>query len=80
MLKKMLYDCFQVELVDMHYGTEADPLTNPFQFDEHLNEIHACHRISRGCFYLVITTIIVLPYMIKTKSQAHKNVQDSRIR
>ncbi|BES93370.1 WD domain, G-beta repeat [Nesidiocoris tenuis] len=58
----------EVELVDMHYGTEADPLTNPFQFDEHLNEIHACHRISRGCFYLCLvaekTTASPLPVQL----------------
>ncbi|CAH1389336.1 unnamed protein product [Nezara viridula] len=36
----------------MHYGTEKDPLTDPQQYWDHLHEIRACHKISRGCFFL----------------------------
>ena len=43
----------QVELVDMHYGTDKDPLTDPQQYWDHIHEIRACHKISRGCFFLV---------------------------
>lgn len=47
--------CFaQVELVDMHYGTETDPTYDAPLFEDHLHEIRECHRMSRGCFFLVI--------------------------
>ncbi|KAF6205407.1 hypothetical protein GE061_019579 [Apolygus lucorum] len=49
----------EVELVDMHYGTELNPLNDPYQYDEHIEEILACQRISRGCFYLVSCVIRV---------------------
>jgi len=44
----------QVELVDMHYGTETDPTYDAPLFEDHLHEIRECHRVSRGCFFLVI--------------------------
>jgi hypothetical protein len=44
----------QVELVDMHYGTETDPTYDASLFEDHLHEIRECHRVSRGCFFLVI--------------------------
>jgi hypothetical protein len=43
----------QVELVDMHYGTETDPTYDAPLFEDHLYEIRECHRVSRGCFFLV---------------------------
>lgn len=47
--------CLQVEFVDMHYGSELDPMKNPFLFAEHLDEIKNCQKVSRGCFFLVCT-------------------------
>ncbi|XP_014253729.1 NACHT domain- and WD repeat-containing protein 1 [Cimex lectularius] len=44
----------EVELVDMHYGTENDPLSHPFQYEDLIQEIRECHKISRGCFYLCL--------------------------
>nr|XP_014277406.2 NACHT domain- and WD repeat-containing protein 1 [Halyomorpha halys] len=38
----------------MHYGTDKDPLTDPQQYWDHLHEIRACHKISRGCFFLCL--------------------------
>lgn len=57
-LMKYLLFIFQVELVDMHFGTDKDPLANPFQFGDHIHEIKECHKISRGCFYLVSGKLI----------------------
>jgi hypothetical protein len=42
-----------VELVDMQFGAEKDPTLDPRQFWAHEHEIRECHKISRGCFYLV---------------------------
>lgn len=49
----------QVEFVDMHYGSELDPIKNPFLFAEHLDEIRNCRAVSRGCFFLVPTFYIL---------------------
>ena len=38
----------------MHYGTETDPTYDAPLFEDHLHEIRECHRVSRGCFFLVI--------------------------
>ena len=38
----------------MHYGTETDPTYDASLFEDHLHEIRECHRVSRGCFFLVI--------------------------
>ena len=38
----------------MHYGTENDPTYDAPLFEDHLHEIRECHRVSRGCFFLVI--------------------------
>ena len=40
--------------MDMHYGTETDPTYDAPLFEDHLHEIRECHRMSRGCFFLVI--------------------------
>ncbi|VVC25017.1 Hypothetical protein CINCED_3A014644 [Cinara cedri] len=51
-----LYDStgLEVEFVDMHYGSESDPMKNPFLFAEHLEEIRNCRAISRGCFFMCL--------------------------
>ena len=38
----------------MHYGTVTDPTYDAPLFEDHLHEIRECHRVSRGCFFLVI--------------------------
>ena len=38
----------------MHYGTETDPTYDAALFEDHLHEIRECHRVARGCFFLVI--------------------------
>lgn len=43
----------QVELVDMHFGTGSDTLQDPYRFADQLAEIHHCHQVSRGCFFMV---------------------------
>ncbi|XP_030746307.1 NACHT domain- and WD repeat-containing protein 1 [Sitophilus oryzae] len=42
----------EVELVDMHYGSDERELYDPWIFKDHLQEIRNCHKISRGCFFL----------------------------
>ncbi|KAL4131074.1 hypothetical protein QTP88_008425 [Uroleucon formosanum] len=51
-----MYDStgLEVEFVDMHYGSELDPMKNPFLFAEHLDEIRNCRKVSRGCFFLCL--------------------------
>lgn len=44
---------FQVELVDMHFGSASDPSLDPWQFSNHIADIKHAHSISRGCFFLV---------------------------
>ncbi|XP_023287778.1 NACHT domain- and WD repeat-containing protein 1 [Orussus abietinus] len=44
----------EVLLVDMQYGTEADPDKNPRLAEFFLEEIDASYRHSRGCFFLLL--------------------------
>ncbi|PNF24563.1 hypothetical protein B7P43_G05388 [Cryptotermes secundus] len=48
-------------MVDMHYGTEADPSYDALLFEDHLHEIRECHRVSRGCFFLCLVGNKYLP-------------------
>lgn len=50
----------QVEFIDMHYGSELDPMKNPFLFAEHLDEIKNCQAVSRGCFFLVFIRVFTI--------------------
>lgn len=43
----------QVELVDMHFGAGEKDAFDPRLTEDHLHEIRTCHRVSRGCFFLV---------------------------
>ncbi|KAI4490814.1 hypothetical protein M0804_003758 [Polistes exclamans] len=51
-----IYDDMGIEvlLVDMQYGTNKDPDTNPRLAEYFLEEINASHRHSRGCFLLLL--------------------------
>ncbi|XP_066247444.1 protein qui-1 [Euwallacea similis] len=42
----------EVELVDMHFGSDEREQYDPWIFKDHLHEIRNCHKISRGCFFL----------------------------
>lgn len=64
----------QVEFVDMHYGSELDPMKNPFLFAEHLDEIRNCRKVSRGCFFLVCTHNL---YYLKRRSAKLDSFQHS---
>ncbi|GLG97132.1 Uncharacterized protein GBIM_03959 [Gryllus bimaculatus] len=44
----------EVELVDMHFGAETDPSLDAPLFEDHLHEVRACHRVSRGCFFMCL--------------------------
>lgn len=49
---------FQVEFVDMHFGTgpgngDAFVDLDPYILDEHLSEIEVCCRVSKSVFFLV---------------------------
>ncbi|XP_069684220.1 protein qui-1 [Periplaneta americana] len=57
----------EVELVDMHYGTEADPAYDAPLFEDHLHEIRECHRVSRGCFFLCLVGNKYLPCTLPDK-------------
>lgn len=45
----------EVELVDMHYGSDEKEQYDPWILKDHLHEIRNCHKISKGCFFLVIS-------------------------
>ncbi|XP_060516204.1 protein qui-1 [Cylas formicarius] len=42
----------EVELVDMHFGAGEKDCYDPDLFQDHLNEIRICHKVSRGCFFV----------------------------
>ncbi|KAH1023079.1 hypothetical protein HUJ04_012357 [Dendroctonus ponderosae] len=42
----------EVELVDMHYGSDEKEYHDPWILKDHLHEIRNCHKISKGCFFL----------------------------
>jgi hypothetical protein len=42
----------EVELVDMHFGASEKDTFDAKLFEDHLNEIRMCHKLSRGCFFL----------------------------
>lgn len=37
----------------MHYGTSEAVVYDPALQEDHLDQIRACHQVSRGCFFLV---------------------------
>lgn len=59
-IEKQMISLFQVEFVDMNYGSDQDPMKNPFLFAEHLEEIKNSQSVSRGCFFLVRAIYIIL--------------------
>uniref|UniRef100_A0A8D9ERW0 Uncharacterized WD repeat-containing protein alr3466 n=1 Tax=Cacopsylla melanoneura TaxID=428564 RepID=A0A8D9ERW0_9HEMI len=42
----------EIEIVDMNYGTEFNPMSDPLLFSNSLNDISQCQNVSRGCFFL----------------------------
>ncbi|KAL1493229.1 hypothetical protein ABEB36_011321 [Hypothenemus hampei] len=42
----------EVELVDMHFGSEEKEQYDPHILKDHLHEIRNCQKISKGCFFL----------------------------
>jgi hypothetical protein len=59
-------------MVDMHYGTEADPAYDALLFEDHLHEIRECHRVSRGCFFLV--SFLLLSYCYNDYASNNRNL------
>lgn len=43
----------EVEMVDIHYGTQYDAVYDVNTIKHQLNEIKHCYQVSRGCFLLV---------------------------
>lgn len=37
----------------MHFGASEEDIYDPRLFEDHLDEIRKCHKLSRGCFFLV---------------------------
>ncbi|XP_046664661.1 uncharacterized protein LOC124357184 [Homalodisca vitripennis] len=60
-----MYDStgLEVELVDVHFGTGTDTLQDPYRFADQLAEIQHCHQVSRGCFFLLQFTFLLVQHL-----------------
>lgn len=67
--------------MDMQYATNANPDKNPYLAEHFLDEIHAAHRHSRGCFLLV--SFYLLEFFeksserISSRSKRHGRLENS---
>lgn len=52
---QIVYDEHQIEIeiVDMHFGNDEYSVYDPRLLEDHLSEIRTCHKLSRGCFFIV---------------------------
>ncbi|XP_019876166.2 protein qui-1 [Aethina tumida] len=62
----------EVELVDMHFGADEKDYYDPYLFEDHLNEIRLCHKLSRGCFFVSLVGDKYGPLMVPPQLDVDK--------
>lgn len=72
-----IYCIFQIELVDMHFGTgsskEQAIERDPYLVNDYLKEIKTCHRLSKSIFFIVSINII---FEKKNYFERHRKCQN----
>ncbi|CAH0562285.1 unnamed protein product [Brassicogethes aeneus] len=62
----------EIELVDMHFGASERDYYDPYLFEDHLNEIRLCHKLSRGCFFVSLVGNKYEPLMVPPRLDVDK--------